>query len=227
MSKSVILALLLIPAFAHGQSVDILWQGGNYVPPFYQGRNLWTSQSEVTFVAITQGLPNPAELTYKWIRNGTVLGLVSGVGKDSLTFMDTIFSKPVTISIEILDVQENVLAENKITLVPTAPEILVYEDNPLLGYMFHQEASAGYRLKDNEITLAAFPLFFTAFAREYPSLRYSWRSNAGEDSAIGSVTYRAPEKTSGSSAVSVSLANTDFFKQSARKSFLIQFNGNE
>ena len=226
--KKVLLFLLfityyLLPATTHAQSVDILWQGENYTPPFYQGRNLWSNESEITFTAITQGLSNPQSLVYTWIRNGTVLGLVSGIGKSSLSFLDTIFSKPVTITVEVLNAQEELLAQNTIVIAPTAVELTMYENHPLYGFMFHQETSGGYQMRAQEATLTAFPLFFSTETRDNPFLTYSWRSNAGEDSSESSVTYRAPEEAIGVSSVSVDVDNTDFLRQKVKRNFLIQF----
>ncbi|OHA96350.1 MAG: hypothetical protein A3D49_00450 [Candidatus Zambryskibacteria bacterium RIFCSPHIGHO2_02_FULL_43_37] len=124
------------PALA--QSVDILWQGTGYIPPFYEGKMLWAKQSVITLVAIPQGLGNPANLNYKWTRNGTVLGNVSGIGKNSLTFMDAVFSKPYTIKVEIVDGNEETRAEATQVIAARDPLLLVYENHPLYGYLFNK-----------------------------------------------------------------------------------------
>src|SRR3990167_10337236 len=88
--------LLTLPILhLQAEEVDLLWQGNSYVPPFYEGRTLWSSQSRITFLAIPHGagIGNPANLTYKWTKNGTVLGNINGVGKNTLSFIDSILSK--------------------------------------------------------------------------------------------------------------------------------------
>ena len=129
---------LLSTASAHAQSVDILYSGMTYTPPFYEGGALWSGESVIQMVAIPQGLGNPTQLFYKWSKNGTVLGNTNGVGKNSLIFSDTIFSKPVSITVEIVAADETVLAESSVTVVPSPASLLVYEKNPLFGYLFHQ-----------------------------------------------------------------------------------------
>src|SRR3990167_742525 len=92
----------LLTTVVLAQSVDILWQGDTYTPPFYKGKSLWSNQSRITFVAIPQGLGNPASLNYKWTKNGTVLGNINGIGKNTLSFTDSILSRPQTIRVDIL-----------------------------------------------------------------------------------------------------------------------------
>src|SRR3989344_2819964 len=96
-----VVSYLSLVSSAHAQSVDILWQGEVYTPPFYQGKTFWSKQSRIPLVAIPQSLGNPANLTYKWTKNGTVLGNVNGVGKNSIYFVDSILSKGKTIEVEI------------------------------------------------------------------------------------------------------------------------------
>ncbi|MFZ2484531.1 MAG: hypothetical protein WAX80_01125 [Minisyncoccia bacterium] len=213
----------LLVSVAHAQSVDLLWQGDSYTPPFYQGRTLWSKQSRIILIAIPQGLGNPANLYYKWIRTGTVLGNTNGVGKNSISFSDSILSRPQTIKVEILSINEDVLASASVRINPTSPTMMVYEDNPLYGYMFHRETVGTHQMQDKEATFTAFPLFFSIFDRTDNTLEYQWRTNAGGVETGNSVTYRAPDDATGSSEVKVSLSNTDKITQSANKSFLIEF----
>src|SRR3989344_1173365 len=72
MKKGLLLAscfLFLASTTTHAQSVDLLWQGETYTPPFYKGKSLWSNQSRITFFAMTNGLGNPANLSYKWTKN--------------------------------------------------------------------------------------------------------------------------------------------------------------
>ena len=227
MRKFLILLLLttyfLLPTSTFAQSVDILWQGEAYVPPFYQGRNLWSKQSIINFVAIPQGLGNSANLNYKWTKNGTVLGNINGVGKNTLSFIDLILSKPQIIKVEIVSGEDEVLASASITVTPTPPTLAIYENNPLYGFMFHKETSGVYELQEKEITFTAFPFFFSTLNRADNAINYEWRTNVGEVENRNSVTYRAPDDAVGSSEVGVNASNKDKITQSASKSFSIEF----
>ena len=220
----ILLALALaFPLSVAAQSVDILSQGEGYVSPFYKGRALWSKESRLTLFAVPQGLGSPTLLNYRWSRNGTVLGATSGIGKNSLSFSDTVFSKPVTILVEIVDFDSNILAEATTVLTPISPFLAVYENNPLYGFMFHRNVSGAYRMENEEITFTAFPYLFNALRREAAALSYKWNgANGGSD-----ITYRSPEDGSGTAEVNVSLTHTEALMQSAQKSFLVNFGSDE
>jgi len=219
--------LLISPIlYAQAQEVDLLWQGNSYVPPFYEGRTLWSSQSRITFLAIPHGagIGNPANLTYKWTKNGTVLGNINGVGKNTLSFIDSILSKPQTIKIDVFSGPDVVLASASVTVTPISPMLVIYENNPLYGFMFHQETGEIHKLQDQEVTFTAFPLFFSTLNRGGDTVGYEWRTNIGGKAETGnSVTYRAPDDAAGSSEISVRASNKDKILQSSHKSFFIQF----
>ncbi|OHB09853.1 MAG: hypothetical protein A3G05_00865 [Candidatus Zambryskibacteria bacterium RIFCSPLOWO2_12_FULL_45_14] len=223
----VFISYFLLPTTISAQEIDLLWQGGTYVPPFYKGLPLWSKQSKITFVAIPQGLGNPANLNYKWTKNGTVLGNISGVGKNSISFFDPVISRPQTIVVEIVTNEDDVLASAVLTVVSTPPVLVVYENNPLYGFMFHRETSGVHELQGQEVTFTAFPLFFSAVGRMDSFLEYKWQTNVGEAEARNSVTYRSPDDVSGSSEVQASIVNTKRILQDARNSFLIKFGNNE
>ena len=71
-------------------SADILWQAtDSTVPPFYRGKAMPTSESEVKFVAIPDvqstsgGLISGRSLVYDWSENYNADAADSGYGKDS------------------------------------------------------------------------------------------------------------------------------------------------
>lgn len=216
--------LLILPILSlHAQEVDLLWQGDTYVPPFYKGRTLWSSQSGIRFVAIPQGLGNAANLNYKWTKNGTVLGNISGAGKNTISFSDSILSRPQTIKVDIMSDQDGVLATASTLVVPVLPTLSVYENNPLYGLMFHREVSGTHELKEREVTFGAFPFFFDIINRQDGVVSYEWRTNIGNVETGNMVTYRTPDNTSGLSEVRVRTFNTEKILQDANKSFLVEF----
>ena len=227
MRKFLILLLLticyLLPTTISAQSVDLLWQGDTYVSPFYKGRALWSSQSRITFLAIPRGLGSPANLRYKWTKNGTVLGNISGVGKNSLSFTDSVISRPQIIKVDIVSSQDKVLASASTLVTPMSPVLVVYENNPLYGFMFHRETSGTYPLKEREITFGAFPFFFSITSRADNAADYQWRTNVGNAETGNMVTYRTPDDSSGSSQIEVRASNVDKILQDSKKSFLVEF----
>jgi len=216
----------LLPTSVNAQSVDLLWQGETYAHPFYQGRALWSNQSQLTLLAVPQGLGASSNLNYKWSKNGTVLGNVSGIGRNSLTFVDTLFSKPVLVKIQIISMEGDVLAENSLSVVPTSPQLHIYENNPLYGFMFHREVGEGYALEDKEVTFAAFPFFTPGSSRQASNLNYTWSANNGVGEVGSSITYRAPEEGTGTALIRLNLSNEGAIMPALTRNFLIKF-GNE
>src|SRR5438552_1851966 len=102
MKKSFIFALFLLPTLASAQSVDILYVGNTYTPPFYQGGALWSGESSLKLFAVPQGLGDPKSVSYRWSRGTTVLGSQSGVGKNTLSYTDDLFSKPQLFMVEVV-----------------------------------------------------------------------------------------------------------------------------
>lgn len=213
----------LLSTVAFAQSVDILWQGDTYTPPFYKGRALWSTQSRITFLAIPNGVGNPTNLIYRWTKNGTVLGNINGLGRNTLAFTDSILSKPQTIEVEVLSNQNTLLASASIIVTPISPVLAVYKNNPLYGFMFHREESGIQKLLEREVTYTAFPLFFSTSNRINTALDYEWRTNVGKAEKQNSVTYRTPDNTTGSSEIRVNVLNKEKITQTANKSFLVQF----
>ncbi|MEK7135527.1 MAG: hypothetical protein AAB780_02380, partial [Patescibacteria group bacterium] len=168
----------------------------------------------------------PANLDYVWSKNGTVLGNLSGVGRNSISLLDSIFSKPVVIKVEIVRGEEELLADTSIILTPTSPTLAVYENNPLYGFMFHREVGEGYTLEGKEVTFTAFPFFAPSTKRQAPNLSYKWSANNNAAEAGGSVTYRAPEEGGGRASIRLDFNNDKVIMLNLIKNFLIKF-GNE
>lgn len=212
--------------------VDLMFQGGGYVPPFYKGRTVWVHQGQVVLFAVprilnTNGtMINPKTLIYKWSQNDTILGESSGAGKNTLTLTDSILSLPETIEVDILTDRNTTVATRSITLTPQDPGLLIYEDNPLYGILFNSEAGNQFTALKKEFSFVVLPLFFSTQIRDSKNLSYSWEAGGSISSTNSRVTYSVPDASSGSSRISISANNSMLVTQSASRDFLVQF-GNQ
>jgi hypothetical protein len=214
-------------------SVDLLWQGRGYTPPFYKGRTAWTNQGQITFYAVASVLGssgtkvNPSNLVYRWSKDGTVLGASSGAGKSIITLSDSVLSLPENISVDIMTDQSTVVATQSINLTPFAPSVLVYEDNPLYGILFNNEAGGGMSVSNQqEFSFVALPLFFSSMNKDASNVGYSWSTNnTAGNQTTSMVTYRSPNQNSGSSNISVQINSKTSLLQTANKSFIVNFSG--
>lgn len=227
----VLFILLILPFFSFAQStsaedLDLLWQTNAYTSPLYKGKPVWGLESQITFYALPHLGKAPSSLIYRWTKDGTVLGSASGLGKNTLTITGSLFSAPVTVEVEVITDDEIVLADTSVTVVPSKPEVLVYENNPLYGILFNKEVGNSYTAPQKEFTLSAFPFFFSTQNRGVKNMSYSW--NSGKTTQKGSeVVYRSPDNAAGRVSISLSAKRTDKILQSANKTIEVQFGNNE
>lgn len=205
--------------------VDLLWRGETYTPPFYKGLPLWSNESTVTLTAIPHiSGRNSSSLYYRWSQDGVVRGNLSGVGKNSIEFTDSVLSLPMSVKIDVRDGEEgDILATKTVSLRPQTPKVYVVEDNPLYGIMFNKTISNEVVLDKDEITFVAIPLFSSVTYRAAPSMTYTWSTNSGETTVGDKVTFRAPEGTTGFSSVKLRTLHSRTLTQPKKLNFLIQF----
>lgn len=206
-------------------SVDLLWQGDTYTPPFYEGRSLWSNQSQVKITAIAHTANfNPSTLYYRWKRNGTVLGSLSGINKTSLTLIDSVLSLPIEVTMDVRDGEDGkVLATETIFLTPVRPRLIVIEDNPLYGLMLHKVVGDTLVLKDREVSFSAIPFFSRVSTRTAPAMDYTWRTNAGDTRKGNRSTYRSPEGERGEAEISLEATNAGVLESPVGRSFSVKF----
>ena len=230
MRKS-LLILFLVPIFsldAAGE-VDLLWQGETYTPPFYDGRTLWSNETRVKVVAVSNisGF-DPSTLYYRWTKDGIVLGSLSGVGKSSMVFVDSVLSLPIEVKVDLRDGEDGkVLGTQTVVLTPGNPRTIVVEKSPLYGYLFNKAVGSEFELKSEEVSFAAYPLFGQVTYKDAPALTYKWITNTGDTRTGSEVIYRVPEGASGSSSVNLKVTHSRVLVQPRDKSFVVRFDNNQ
>ncbi|HRH25469.1 MAG TPA: hypothetical protein PLD99_00750 [Parcubacteria group bacterium] len=206
--------------------VDLIWEASTFTHPFYEGLPLWSNESSITLTAIPH-LPNisPNNIIYRWSKNKTVLGSLSGIGKNSLSIKDTVLSLPVEVTIDLfLENGSSPIGTATLSLTPTNPKLLIFENSPLYGMLSNKSIQNEFTIKEDEVTLSAVPLFSTVSKRTAGAFEYTWLTNSGERRIGDSVTYRAPEGGSGSASVVVRANNSKIIAQPKNVNFLIKFN---
>jgi hypothetical protein len=209
--------------------IDILWEGNTYAPPFYKGRTLWTNQSTITILAIPHVQRGgrtlaPSALIYKWTKNDSLLNTLSGVGKNSISFTDSILSLPQTIKVEVFVDKNTLVASKSINLSPVLPQVAIYENNPLYGLMLHNKIESSFGFKEKEATFSAIPLFFSVSSRNSPLLTFGWTTNGlASGQSKHEATFRAPENGGGSAQIGVNVKHTSKVIQTGEKVFEVQF----
>lgn len=213
-------------------SVDLLWAGKSYTPPFYKGLSLYTKQNTILLVAIPNNtnssgaLIKPENFIYTWSKDGTVLGSLSGYGKNTLSMTDSILGQPMKISVVATNTDKSFTAENSIYISPTKPFILFYENSPLYGLRTEYALTDNFIMKDKEINVVGLPFYYAKIDTIDGSLKYSWSLNNTkvESSYNNYITLRQNDASSGESLVSLKVENPKRILQNDSKNLNIKYN---
>lgn len=212
-------------------SVDMLWQVvDGYTPPFYRGKSLPVSGSNIKIVAVPNltsgGSSIKSPLVYKWSRGYRMLESSSGYNKDSLVFHNNILDPAEKIAVEVSSLSGSSKAQGVVSLDMGQPLILFYENSPLRGVRYEQAILGSFGLKEGEAKITAEPYFISASGRQDTNIKYGWKLNGetvpGSTEDLSSLVLRN-EGGSGEARVSLSISSAKKIMQSAVNSFMINF----
>ncbi len=214
-------------------SVDLLWEGTSYVPPFYKGRALPGSNSSVRVLAMprfvngTGAVVPSSNIDFTWKLNGAVDRAQSGLGESSAVFPAATLFDSDTIDVVAQTPDGSLSGENSVTIRTGQPELLLYEDSPLFGVMYHQALPSSSAASESEVSFAAVPYFADAVSANDPSLAYQWVVNgspvATDAQDPSEITIGAQSGGTANVGLSISNSSDPFF--SASGSWSISFSG--
>ncbi len=211
--------------------VDIIWESAGYAPPLYKGKSHFAYQNEIKVSAIPHlslgknGVElNPNTLIYKWTVNDKVLQDQSGYGKQNILYK-TDTPRTLNIKVDVSNREGALRAMSSITLTPTEPSLIFYEDNSLYGVLYNKALINRINLTNQEINIIAAPYSFSTKSGN-PLLKYTWSiNNLTQNDLVGkqSITLRAKEDSAGSTLVSLNLRNEDDILQGAENEVTVYF----
>jgi hypothetical protein len=214
--------------------VDMIWQTDTYTPPFYEGKAMYTTQSAVQVTAIPHMLGsngaeiNPANLLYKWTRDGSVIGDQSGYGRNTLTFSDTDLPRETDVSVQVTSYDGSQTSQGFVAITPIPPKVISYEDNPRLGVLSNKALVGDVTMKDQEITLTAYPFFFSA-GLNGANMKYEWDMNGQpiDNNSSNHVVLRTTTDQEGNALVDVTAKQNNFILQYADAQTMLYFNNKQ
>ncbi len=214
------------------EQLDIVWEAKAYTPPFYKGKALYAPQEKVVIAAF----PNfeadgsvgvdPSHISYSWTNNLDAVPQYSGYGSNYMLFQGPIVQDDQYIYVTAT-ADSGASAEANIDMLPTLPNVLVYEDNPLYGVLFNKALPANFSLQDSQTTLAAYPYYFGFTSQTDPNAEYQWTINGQNISASQSqatMVFTNSSGQSGSSEVGIDVQNANNFLEEATQNLNINFN---
>lgn len=163
--------------------VDLIYEAQTYAPPFFKGKKLFTSEAVVALIAVPNFIGSNGSkiseknLVYTWKINGVVQQSVSGYGKNTLTVKGQLIERPTTISVDVSAINSSLTASQSIQLKSTAPEVVIYENNPLLGVVYDKAISGTFLLERPQVDFEAIPYFFSGNTKDGFDLKYKWAIN--------------------------------------------------
>ena len=161
--------------------MDLLWESDSYVPAFYRGRALPSEGASIRFQAVPRffdsagHLMPTSEIIFTWKKNGSVLQSVSGRGRAAAIIQGPVLFGFDTFSVEAKTVDGSLSSSASASISSTEPLVELYENNPLLGLMYHQALTGDIALAATEASFFAIPYF--APIQQVNGLQYAWKVN--------------------------------------------------
>lgn len=214
-------------------TVEILWHANTYTPPFYRGKALPSSETIVQFVAlpeVTAGSRRvaPSELIYTWKSGSKVLGSLSGVGRNAITLAAPRLAGKGTVSVAVETADGSGRALGFADIRSVRPEILFYENDPVLGIRYERAVGDTFNLNREEVMITAHPYYFAGNLRANPQATFSWQVNGHDvENPLPDQSSLVLRQTGGAGAatISLSLRHVSELLQRAGNSFSINFGG--
>jgi hypothetical protein len=239
-SRTTVLAKIALPDGEIDKSIILspsvmilLWQAtDSHVPPFYKGKALLPSESEVKIVAMPEiktsaGFTSPKNMTYTWKKDYTNVASAGGYAKNSYTFTNDYLDDTNNIEVTASTLDQRYSASENINITSTLPKISLYKKDPLLGTIWENAIMNSHIITGNE-TLYAVPYFMSPKDIRRPDLAFSWFINdiavsisSGFQKNILPITI--PAGSSGTSKLKVQVENTDKLLQTVSKEVRVQF----
>ncbi len=160
-------------------------------PLWYEGAALVAPEGRLRVIAIPdiRTAPNtriPAEqLSYTWQIGDKTLSAESGIGRSVLTATAAPRYRDAQVSVLVSTVDGAHSARASVTIAAASPEVLVYENDPLLGVNFAHALSGTRTLLGDEETYRVEGFHFAS----RPT--FSWNLNGDSAGATNALTVRA------------------------------------
>lgn len=184
---------------AVGGTVDLIWESvDGYTPPFYRGKTLPIKQSTIKVVAMPQvktatgASSKPGDFVYTWRKDGKNMAGQSGLGDNSIVFMNQILDTGNRIDVSATNGAHTVSESIAINLFN--PEIIFYQYDQVKS-MPHYEKSfvSNSTISQPRLTLVAEPYFLARDWESNSGTTLNWTINrtpakAGEKNTLGIIT---------------------------------------
>lgn len=159
--------------------IDIIIEADTYIPSFYKGRALPSSQAPVRVIAVVHDIPgsNKNEYSYKWSEDASVLLGGPVKGRNVLVYQMPQFADS-ELTVEVFNADGASVGRKRIPFEPVEPQLHFYESNSLRG-LGERAVSSPFTLIANETVLYGEPYFFNTRLKD-PKTLYTWELDGNE-----------------------------------------------
>lgn len=214
-------------------SVDLILENNGYTPPFFRGKTPISYQNNVNIIAIphladSKGIEyDPKTLVYQWKKNSRVVEDQSGYGKQVYTHIGEIVPREAIINVTV-STRDGLKRTSATVLVEyNSPSLLFYIDDPLYGPLWNMAVGDNvYIGAEKETSILMTPYGFNKPINELGNLLLTWMINGYERPELAtneSITLRAPENSSGTSNIELTIKNKKDILQTASAGFSTRF----
>lgn len=166
--------------------VDLFYEAQTYAHPFYKGKKMYTSESLINFIAVPNFVnPNgtkipDSNLVYLWRINGVAQNDESGYGKNTFLTKGSLIERSNQISVEVSAVNSTLKASQTLNFKSTSPEVVLYENNPILGIVYEHAIQGSFNLERPQVDFEAIPYYYSADFKDAINLDYGWTINGAK-----------------------------------------------
>jgi len=230
--KALVKSLTIKPS-----QVTLLWEANTYTPPFYKGRALYSSGSLIRAEAIPNFVNragkkyDPSKLLYKWSKNGTVLGSLSGISANSIITNGPKFLGNYILSVEVSTQDKTQVARSAILVKTANPIIALYKNDPLTGVQYNNSIAPNQTISEtSQLEIQAIPYFMSVSNVNDNVLNYSWYVNNTKVSSVQNLpsllSIQLSTTKSVATNIQVVVEHALHLLQTGRNNFNITFSGN-
>jgi hypothetical protein len=164
-------------------TVDLLWEPlHSYVPPFYKGKTLPSSESQIRFVAIpastgVSSVGRGSGFIFNWKNSDQNDADASGINKDSYSITNSYLDDSESIGVSVSGTQTSFSASTQESVNMITPLIYFYEQDPLLGTDYSHALLDRFTMTSKETTLVAAPYFLSPKNFTSDAVSFTWIVN--------------------------------------------------
>jgi hypothetical protein len=202
--------------------VALVLEPNSTTHPFYEGASLVGSEGRLRIIAIpdlrdAKGVQIPAsQLVYTWKNGDQVLKSDSGIGKSILIATAPVRFRDTVVTLTVSSQDSSVVGQASILISPVDPQVIIYQNHPLLGPRYETALNDSVTISGTEDTYRAVPYFFTSL----PTI--TWEVNGTPSQTGQDITLRSSGNGQGAAVVNAT-ADSGELGQSAAQQLSVQF----